>query len=110
MQEGLEAVVLMLAPIVPHVCHKLWSELGYDESINSCRWPDIDKEALKEDALELVVQINGKLRSKINVPVDASREDCEKLAMEDSVVQRHIENKSVKRVIVVPRKLINIVV
>jgi leucyl-tRNA synthetase len=110
MQEGLEAVVLMLAPIVPHIGHALWLELGHQESINACRWPEIDEEALREDELELVVQVNGKLRGKIRVPVDASRELCERTALADSAVLRNIEGKDVKRVIVVPRKLINIVV
>jgi leucyl-tRNA synthetase len=110
MQEGLEAVVLMLAPIVPHICHRLWSELGHGESINACRWPEVDNDVLKEDELELVVQVNGKLRGKIKVPVGASRELCETTALADTAVQRHLENKTVRRVIVVPGKLINIVV
>ncbi|MBN1378975.1 MAG: leucine--tRNA ligase [Gammaproteobacteria bacterium] len=110
LQEGLEAVVLMLAPITPHICHTLWSELGHRESINACRWPEIDKDALREEVLELVVQVNGKLRAKITLPVNASREDCEKAALNESGIQRHIESKAIKRIIVVPGKLINIVI
>lgn len=110
LQEGLEAVVLMLAPIVPHICHNLWTELGHTGSINTCRWPQVDEEALRQDTLDLVVQVNGKLRGKITVAADATREQCEEQALADPGVQRHIENKPVKRVIVVPRKLVNIVV
>ena len=110
LQEGLEAVVLMLAPIVPHICHNLWTELGHTGSINTCHWPQVDEEALRQDTLDLVVQVNGKLRGKITVAADATREQCEEQALADPGVQRHIENKPVKRVIVVPRKLVNIVV
>ena len=110
MQEGLEAIVLMLMPIVPHICQVLWRELGHKQSVDECRWPAVDEAALQQDEIELVVQVNGKLRGRIQVAVDLSREDCEKIALSDQTIQKFIEGKAIKRVITVPGKLINIVV
>jgi len=109
-QEALEAIVLMLSPIVPHICHQLWLDLGHTQAVVSEAWPEIDDAALEQDAIELVVQVNGKLRGKISVPVAASTKDIERAALNDEQVKRFIENKPVKKVIVVPKKLINIVV
>lgn len=110
MREGLEAVVLMLNPIVPHVCQVLWRALGHEESTEGCRWPEVDESALQQDVIELVVQVNGKLRGRIRVAADASREACEEQALADSSVQRYTDGKTIRRVIVVPAKLVNIVV
>jgi leucyl-tRNA synthetase len=109
MQEGLEAIVLMLSPIVPHVCHVLWQALGHKEVILDCRWPAADPSALQQDVLELVIQVNGKLRGHINMPVNASREDCERVALSDANVLRYTEGKPIKKVVVVPNRLINVV-
>jgi leucyl-tRNA synthetase len=109
MQEGLEAVVLMLSPIVPHVCHVLWQALGRDEAIVDCRWPEVDRSALRQDILELVVQVNGKLRGHINVPANASREECERAALADENVLRYTEGRPIRKVVVVPNRLINVV-
>jgi leucyl-tRNA synthetase len=110
MQEGLEAIVLMLSPIAPHICHVLWQGLGHAETIVDCRWPVVDKSALQQDVLQLVVQVNGKLRGHINVPVSASREDCERMALADESVQRYTEGKPIKKIVVVPNRLINVVI
>ncbi|HEX7026493.1 MAG TPA: leucine--tRNA ligase [Gammaproteobacteria bacterium] len=110
MQEGLEAVVLMLSPIVPHVCQVLWEALGHDGLLIDHPWPAVDKAALHQDTLELVVQVNGKLRGRITVPADASREACEQAALADENVKRHTGDGAVRKVIVVPGKLVNIVV
>ena len=109
-QEALELVVLMLAPIVPHICHRLWEELGQRGTVVSASWPQLDASALVQDFLEVVVQVNGKLRSKITVPVDADRGTIEVAALGDSAVQRYTEGRAVRKVIVVPNKLVNIVV
>ncbi|WAK01449.1 leucine--tRNA ligase [Methylobacter sp. YRD-M1] len=109
-QEALEAVVLMLSPIVPHICHQLWLDLGHQQAVVSESWPEVDVTALELDSLELVIQVNGKLRSKISVSTSASKEEMEAMALADENVKRFIEDKPVKKVIVVPKKLVNIVV
>ena len=110
LREGIEAVVLMLVPIVPHICQSLWQSLGHEESIDDCRWPEVDQAALQQDTIEVVVQVNGKLRGRIQVAADAAKQTYEKIALADAGVRRHIESKVVKRVIVVPSRLVNIVV
>lgn len=109
-QETLEAIVLMLSPMVPHICHQLWLDLGHQQAIVSEPWPEVDATALELDSLELVVQVNGKLRSKISVSTTASKDEVEAMALNDENVKRFIEDKPVKKVIIVPKKLVNIVV
>jgi leucyl-tRNA synthetase len=109
-QEVLEAIVLMLAPIIPHASQALWNELGHNDDIVVAAWPVIDESALQQDAIEMVVQVNGKLRGKLSVAATASKEQVEALALADENVQRYLEGKPVKKLIVVPQKLVNIVV
>ena len=109
-QEALEAIVLMLSPIVPHICHQLWLDLGHQQAVVCEPWPEVDVTALELDSLELVIQVNGKLRSKISVSTTASIDEMEAMALADENVKRFIEDKPVKKVIVVPKKLVNIVV
>ena len=109
-QEVLELVVLMLAPITPHICHALWSQLGYDKAVIDAQWPQVDAEALKQDKTELMIQVNGKLRSKLMVDVNAQQADIEPLAIADENVQRYIDGKTIRKIILVPGRLINIVV
>jgi leucyl-tRNA synthetase len=109
-QEALELVALMLSPIVPHVAERLWRELGHTGLIAVAPWPEADAEALVQDSLELVVQVNGKLRGKITVAVDAPNEAIQAAALADENVQRFTEGKPPKKVVVVPKKLVNIVV
>ena len=109
-QEVLELVVLMLAPITPHICHALWTQLGHDNAVIDASWPEIDTEALKQDKVELMIQVNGKLRSKLMVDVNAQQADIESLALADEGVQRYIDDKTIRKVILVPGRLINIVV
>lgn len=108
--EALEFSVLLLAPIVPHVCHQLWHELGHKEAVIDAVWPAVDESALISDTLKLVVQVNGKLRAHIDVAAGAAKETIEQQAKEEENVARFIEGKSIKRVIVVPGRLVNIVV
>jgi leucyl-tRNA synthetase len=109
-QEVLELVVLMLAPITPHICHALWTQLGHDNAVIDASWPEIDTEALKQDKVELMIQVNGKLRSKLMVDVNAQQADIESLALADENAQRYIDGKTIRKVILVPGRLINIVV
>ncbi len=109
-QEVLEAIVLMLAPMVPHICQQLWLELGHQEAATTLRWPEVDDTALLQDSLELMVQINGKLRSKISVLATATAAEIEAFALADEQVIRFIDQHVVKKVIVVPNKLVNIVI
>ena len=105
----LESVLLMLSPIVPHITHQLWLDMGNDTAIVNELWPQVDASALLEDTIQYVLQVNGKLRDKIEVAADADKQSIEKLALEAEGVMRNISGKSVRKVIVVPNKLVNIV-
>jgi len=108
--EALEAIVLMLSPMVPHICQQLWRELGHQESIVNAPWPKVDESALVQDCLELIVQVNGKLRGKISVPTASTKEEIQQTAMADGHVLRFIAGQPIKKLIVVPDKLVNIVI
>ena len=108
--EALEAVVLMLSPIVPHICHALWEKLGHSTPLIDQSWPQVDESALEMDLIEMVVQVNGKLRARVAVPTEADKVEIEKLAVADANVQRFIDGKDIRKVIVVPGRLVNIVV
>ncbi len=110
MQESLELIVLVMSPIIPHITHELWQALGHDEHIVNHAWPQYDTDALVQDEIQLIVQVNGKLRAKIMVASEASKDEVEKIAFDDDNVKRFIEDKSVVKVIVVPKRLVNIVV
>ncbi|CAM5348133.1 Leucine--tRNA ligase OS=Stutzerimonas stutzeri OX=316 GN=leuS PE=3 SV=1 [Stutzerimonas stutzeri] len=109
LQEGLEAVALLLAPITPHISHELWQQLGKQGAIIDAQWPKVDEAALVQDSLTLVVQVNGKLRGQIEVPASASREEVEAAARDNENVLRFTEGLTIRKVIVVPGKLVNIV-
>lgn len=107
--EGLRASVLMLNPIVPHVCHTLWPMLGGEGDVLDAAWPAVDESALTRDSIEMVVQVNGKVRAKMEVATDVSKDDAEAAALEQDNVQRFLDGLTVRKVIVVPGKLVNIV-
>jgi len=109
LQEGLETVALLLAPIAPHICHSLWQALGHSDAVIDARWPQLDESALTQDTLQLVIQVNGKLRGHIDVAADTSREAIEAAARDNENVQRFTEGLTIRKVIVVPGKLVNIV-
>ena len=109
-REALSAVVLMLSPMVPHICDALWKALGNSSPIVDETWPAFDPDALVQDQLELVVQVNGKLRGKISVAADASKEQIIELSLADANVQRFLDGKAIRKTIVVPGRLVNIVV
>ncbi|MPY02719.1 leucine--tRNA ligase [Salinivibrio sp. VYel5] len=108
LDEALKAVVLMLYPITPHICFSLWNALG-ESHIDDAAWPEADKEAMVEDEKLIIVQVNGKLRAKITVAADAEKDAVEAQAMADENVVKFTEGKTVRKVIYVPGKLVNIV-
>ena len=108
--EILEAIAIMLSPIVPHICDQLWRDLGHDNAIVSESWLSIDESALVQDSLELMVQVNGKLRGKITVTASATNAEIETIALSDTAILKFIDGQTVKKVIIVAGKLVNIVV
>ncbi|MDM9595975.1 leucine--tRNA ligase [Pseudomonas guariconensis] len=109
LHEGLEAVTLLLAPITPHISHELWKHLGHDQAVIDATWPSVDESALVQDSITLVVQVNGKLRGQVEMPASASREEIEAAARSNENVLRFIDGLTIRKVIVVPGKLVNIV-
>ena len=109
-QEALEIATVILSPIVPHVCHTLWHELGHPDPLIDTRWPQPDPAALEQQTIQIVVQVNGRLRAHITVPAHADEASVRERALADPQVQRYLGTQSVRRVIVVPRKLVNVVV
>jgi len=105
-----EGLVQLLAPIAPHMMEELWSKFGHTESISYAKWPTYDEAKLVSDTVEIIVQVNGKLRDKVEVANGTSKDDLEKLATTDEKVQKFIEGKNIVKVIVIPNKIVNIVV
>ncbi len=110
MQEALEALVRVLAPITPHLCHALWLALGHEVPVIDARWPTADADALASDTISLVVQVNGKLRGEVQVPTGADHEAVIEAALADANVQKFVAGQTLKKKIVVPGKLVNLVV
>jgi leucyl-tRNA synthetase len=108
-QEALDALVAALSPIVPHICHELWQALGHREPVIDARWPEPDPAALKADTVTLVVQVNGKLRGRIEVPADAGNDAVAESALADPNVQKFVAGQTITKRVVVPGKLVNFV-
>jgi leucyl-tRNA synthetase len=108
--EGLSILLRLLSPITPHIAHRLWRELGLGADILSAPWPEPDESALIADEIDLVVQINGKKRGTIRVPANATPAEIEKLALADPNIQKWVAGQTMKKVIVVPDRLVNVVV
>ena len=108
-EEGLGILLRVLSPITPHICHHLWSELGYGKDILDGGWPEPVEAALVQDEIELVLQVNGKLRGRLRAPASADRQAIEQLAMAHEATIRLLEGKPAKKVVVVPGKLVNVV-
>ena len=107
----LEIYLLMMAPAVPHITEEIWTEvLGKKYSIHNQTWPEADPTLMAVEEITLIVQVNGKLRDRIVVPVDISQEDAEKIALASQGAAPYLEGKTVKKVVVVPGRLVNIVV
>lgn len=109
LKEAVETIVLTLMPFSPHIAEELWAELGKTELLVKTNWPEVTEEYLAEDEVEVVLQINGKVRDKIKVPADLNKEEMEKFAMDSSRIKELTEGKAIKKVIVVPKKIVNIV-
>ncbi len=110
LQEGLELMVLMLSPIVPHICHRLWNVLGHGEAIIDQPWPRPDSAALVADTQEIVVQVNGKVRGRVTVSATATEAEVQAAALAEDNVRRFVGDQPVRKVIVVPGRLVNVVV
>jgi leucyl-tRNA synthetase len=108
--EGVDLLLRLLSPIVPHISHALWQSLGCEGDVLNAAWPQPDAAALVQDTIELVVQVNGKVRGKVSVAADAAKDVIEQTALADENVQRFTEGKDVVKVIVVPGRLVNVVV
>ena len=109
LSSAMSTVLVMLFPFTPHMCEEVWQQLGHEDSLDDVRWPEWSEEALKRDVVTVVVQVNGKLRGKVEVPAGASREELEKAALAERSIQNHIAGKTIRKVIVVPGKLVNVV-
>jgi leucyl-tRNA synthetase len=109
-KQGLETVVLLLAPFVPHAASELWQELGHRERVDQVPWPSYSADALEEEKLLIIVQVNGKVRGKITVPAGVTQEQIETDALSDPKVAGLLDGKKIGRVVYVPRRLVNIVV
>jgi leucyl-tRNA synthetase len=109
-EEAVSSLLLLLAPFTPHVAEELWHRLGRSESVHLQRWPAWDEAVAAEEMITLVVQVNGRVRDRIEVPVDIEDAEAERLARESEAVGRHAEGKEIVKVIVVPGRLVNVVV
>ena len=109
-QQALEAVVVMLSPMVPHICHELWSVLGHESALIDEAWPKADQALLQADVVKIVVQVNGKMRGMISMPADSADDSVLEAALQDPNVQRYVSDNAIRKTIVVPNKLVSIVV
>ena len=109
MRESIETIVLLLSPFVPHFAEEMWEALGKKESIIRHKWPDYDREAVLEEEILIVIQVNGRLRDRITIPASFGEEEVKDWALKSEKIRRLVEGKEIKRVILVPKKLVNIV-
>ena len=109
-KEAITSVLLLLAPIVPHICNRLWLDLGFDQPIIDEVWPKHNPDLMMTDTLEIIVQVNGKLRSKITVDSSIGDPELEQLALMDEKIKKYTDNQTIKKIIIVPKKLVNIVI
>jgi leucyl-tRNA synthetase len=109
-RDAVENVVLLISPFAPHIAEELWVELGHEAGIMDADWPAVNEEALKRDEIEMVVQVNGKVRDKITISAAASKDEIEAAALAAEKVQSWLEGKTVRKVIVVPGRLVNVAV
>lgn len=110
LSSSISTTLTLLYPIVPHICEELWQEIGYKQSLAETSWPKPIAEALVQDTITMVIQVNGKLRGKIEVPIDLPEEKIKELALQEENVLKHLQNKQIIKTILVPKKLVNIVV
>jgi len=109
-RDAMEKVVLLISPFAPHIAEELWAELGHEGGVLAADWPEVIEEALHRDEVQMALQVNGKVRGQLQVPTSASKEEIEALAMSDESVLKWTEGKTIRKVIVVPGRLVNIAV
>ncbi|MCF6299955.1 MAG: class I tRNA ligase family protein, partial [Proteobacteria bacterium] len=109
-EEGWHSLLLMISPFAPHLAQALWFEMGHDSLVIDQSWPTVDTAVLIQDEVQMVIQVNGKLRARMTVSLDATKQQIEKMALADENVQKFIEGKHIKKLIVVPKRLVSIVV
>ena len=109
-QETIGIMINCLSPVIPHVCHHLWLLLGGEDAVVDSNWPEVDESALVQENVQIIAQVNGKLRAKIVAPLDSNNQVIQEIAMCDEKIEKFTMNKQILKVIVVPNKLINIVV
>ncbi|HIC85440.1 MAG TPA: leucine--tRNA ligase, partial [Desulfobacterales bacterium] len=107
---AVEATVILLSPVVPHITEELWHGLGHQESLANIPWPSYSEKALEEEKRLIVLQVNGKVRSRIEVPASFNEGEIERAALADERVQKYVRDKEIKKVYVVKKKLVNVVV
>jgi len=110
LREAVESMLILISPIAPHFSEELWSRLGHPESIFRASWPEVDPEALRVEEVTLAVQVNGKIRNRVTLPVGAGKDEVEQAALEDEKVSSYLEGKELIKVIVIPGRLVNFVV
>jgi len=110
LREAIRTLIILLAPFAPHITEELWGKIGEQDSVHLVNWPVYDVNALVQEEVEVVAQVNGKVRAKLIVPASYTKEELEKLALEDERIKNAIQDKQIKKIIVVPQKLINIVI
>jgi leucyl-tRNA synthetase len=108
--EAVEALVRMLSPFAPHMCEELWETLGHRDGLTKARWPEFDAAVAKAEEIVVPVQVNGKVRSRLTVPAEASEKELEEMALADPAVMAHLAGKQVKKVVVAKGRLVSLVV
>ena len=108
--DAIETLILLMAPVTPHIAEEMWERLGKPYSIHNQAWPEFDPELTKEEEITLIVQVNGKVRDRIVVPADIDEERAKITALASEIVQRHMGGKEPRRIIYVPGRLVNVVV
>jgi len=109
-KEAITSVLLLLSPIVPHICNRLWLDLGFEQPIIDAVWPKHNPDLMMTDTLEIIVQVNGKLRSKITVDGSIENAELEQLVLMDEKIKKYTDDQTIKKIIIVPKKLVNIVI
>jgi leucyl-tRNA synthetase len=109
LREGINAIVLLLTPIAPHICHVMYRDLGHNNAVETAPWPIAEAEAMIEDEKLVVVQVNGKVRAKITVSADATKEQVETMGLAEQNILQHTDGKIIRKVIYIPGRLLNIV-
>jgi leucyl-tRNA synthetase len=110
LEEALKTTVILLAPFVPHIAEELWERLGNELSIFKVSWPEYDPEAIRTEKVTIVVQVNGRLRARLEIPEDIADDELREIVLNDASVKKWVRDRAIKKVVIVPKKLVNVVV